>query len=1040
MLKSHEKFHSSNGKRLILVADDEMINRELMGMILSDSYEVIYAENGKETLEKAREFKDTLSLILLDLMMPVLSGYDALKEMKNDPDLKTIPVIVLTADQKAEVDSLKIGAADFIPKPYPDSGVILARILRTIELSEDRQIIKSTERDPLTGLYNREYFYRYAEQYDQHHKDTPMDAIVLDINHFHMINERFGTAYGDEVLRSIGEKVRDVVSDTGGIVCRRAADMFMVYCPHGKDFKAILDSASIGLTGDDSVNNRIRIRMGVYENVDKSMEVERRFDRAKMAADTVRNSFTKSIGLYDENLHKRELYQEQLIEDFHKALEEKQFKVYYQPKFDVRLDIPVLASAEALVRWQHPMLGLVSPGVFIPLFEDNGLIQALDNYVWRAAAEQIKAWKDKFDLMVPVSVNMSRIDMYDPDLIETLENILSDNGLTPKDLYLEITESAYTQDSEHIIETVEKLREMGFKIEMDDFGTGYSSLNMISTLPIDALKLDMQFVRTAFSEKRDTRMLEVIIDIADYLGVPVIAEDVETEEQLNALKTMGCDIVQGYYFSKPVPADEYEHFIEERKEQDNSEMKFVLKEKTEDGSGSEASFNKIAYALSSGFEIIYYVDTDNDHYVEFGTEGHYEDLQIVKSGSHFFDDAAETIEKTVYEFDKLRVSVNLQKDSIMAQLADSRPFSMTFRIQTGGQPVYYSLKVVRANTHDDHHIVIGIANVDDQIRQAAGTGKDMDSYGSDEKRLDHILSSAATYSSIARALAREYFSIYYVDTDTDRFVEYSPGEDYRELNLEEGVEDFFGTIRERTQEIIYKSDKREFLRAFTKENIMNAIDEAGVFTMTYRLMIDDEPNYVHMKISRINERHDPHIVVGISNIDQQVKREKEYASALRSAREAAYRDPLTGVKSNMAYKEEEEALNERILGGKQEAFALVICDVNYLKQVNDTKGHAAGDELLRNACRMICKVFSHSPVYRYGGDEFAVIVRGQDYYKRDTLLGTLIDISRDNSSKGDVSVACGMATYDKDRDHYVANVFERADQAMYENKTSFKGE
>ena len=395
MLKSHEKFHSSNGKRMILVADDERINREILGVILDRDYEVIYASDGMEAIDQVHRWKDELSLVLLDLMMPFKSGKEVLQEIKSSQELEHIPVIVLTADQDAEIECLSIGAIDYIPKPYPQAGIILARILRAIELSEDREIIQSTERDPLTGLYNRDYFYRYAEQFDQHHKEMEMDAIVVDINRFHMINERFGSDYGDEVLRSIGERVREAISDTGGIVCRREADTFMAYCPHGLDYKTILDKASIVLTGAESVNSRVRLRMGVYTGVDKTMEIERRFDRAKMAADTVRNSFAKAIGSYDSTLHERELYAEQLIDDFHKAVEEKQFVVYYQPKFDIRPKEPVLISAEALVRWQHPRLGLVSPGVFIPLFEHNGLIQELDRYVWRETAAQIRAWKTR---------------------------------------------------------------------------------------------------------------------------------------------------------------------------------------------------------------------------------------------------------------------------------------------------------------------------------------------------------------------------------------------------------------------------------------------------------------------------------------------------------------------------------------------------------------------------------------------------------------------------------------------------------------------
>ena len=504
---------------------------------------------------------DQLSLILLDLILPDMHGLDILRTLKAEPRCAAIPVIIMTSDKDSEVESLTIGASDFIPKPYPMPKVVQARILRTIELSEDRDIIRSTEWDSLTGLYNRDYFYRYAEQFDLHHKDMSMDAIVVDVNHFHMINERYGKAYGDEVLKRIGEKVRDIVKDSGGIVCRREADTFLVYCPHRTDYAEILEQASAGLAGEGRADSRVRLRMGVYSDVDKTLEIERRFDRAKLAAGSARSSFARAIAIYDNDLHESEIFAEQLLEDFEDAVREKQFVVFYQPKFDIRPADPALSSAEALVRWKHPTLGMVSPGVFIPLLEKNGLIQELDRYVWRETAAQIRDWKNRLGRSVPVSVNVSRIDLFDPDLTNLMERIVTDNGLEPSELLLEITESAYTQDSDRIIAAVKQLRDKGFRIEMDDFGSGYSSLNMISSLPIDALKLDMQFIRHAFQERKNTRMLEVVIDIADSLGVPTIAEGVETAEQLFTLRSMGCDIVQGYYFSRPVPDAEFEPFL-----------------------------------------------------------------------------------------------------------------------------------------------------------------------------------------------------------------------------------------------------------------------------------------------------------------------------------------------------------------------------------------------------------------------------------------------------------------------------------------------
>jgi diguanylate cyclase (GGDEF)-like protein len=560
MIGTQENFRAANGRRSILIVDDESINRDILGMTLEEDYDVLYACDGQEALDMIREQGERLSLILLDLMMPVLSGLELLKLLREDPQLRKIPVLVLTADQDAEIDSLHLGAVDFIPKPYPRAGVIQARVQRIIELHEDRETISATERDPLTGLYTREYFYRYARQLDQYHAEADTDAVFIDINHFRIVNERYGKACADDLLRRISEKLRSAVEPTGGIVGRLGGDTFMLYLPHRDDYRALLEEISVPVEQDKG-ENPVRLRMGVYRCAGKELEIERSVDRAKLAAETVRGSFGSAVGYYDNKLHERELFAEQLIEDFSAAVQEKQFLVFYQPKFDVRPDRPALASAEALVRWQHPRLGLVSPGTFVPLFEENGLIRELDEYVWRATAAQIADWKRRLGRAVPVSVNVSRVDMYDPKLADAFTGLLEEYGLGPGELLLEITESAYTHDSNQIISSVSTLRDLGFRVEMDDFGTGYSSLSMISHLPIDALKLDMSFIREAFRDGRDTRMIEVIIDIARYLEVPVIAEGVETEEQLQALRAMGCAYVQGYYFSRPVPAAEFERFL-----------------------------------------------------------------------------------------------------------------------------------------------------------------------------------------------------------------------------------------------------------------------------------------------------------------------------------------------------------------------------------------------------------------------------------------------------------------------------------------------
>jgi len=546
-------------KRQVLVVEDEFVNREILTAYLEQEYEVLCAETGEEAREKIRAGFDTLSLILLDLNLPDLHGMDILRWIREDVHFSKIPVIVMTSDKESEVESLNIGAADFITKPYPMPKVIQARVRRIIELNETRDLVRETARDSLTGLFNREYFFHYAEQYDHFHRDEQTDAVVMDVNHFRMINERYGKAFADEVLRRVGIAVKAFVRKNGGIACRREADRFLVYCPHMADYTALADETAAAAGG--GMKGRIRIRFGVYSAVDKSIEMGQRFDRAKSAADTIRNSYNVSVAFYDNDLHAKEVYAERLLDEFQEAIEQKQFQVYFQPKYDIRPETPELCGAEALVRWKHPELGMISPGIFVPLFENNGLVRDLDHYVWREAAAQQKEWKQRLGRVVPVSVNVSRVDMMDPELPEILKGLIENNGLNYGDLHLEITESAYTQDAKQIIDMVNSLRNKGFLIEMDDFGSGYSSLNMITTLPIDVLKLDMGFIRHAFSGEGDTRMLKVIVDIARSLVVPMIAEGVETKEQMLTLKELGCDIVQGYYFSKPVPPEEFEVFM-----------------------------------------------------------------------------------------------------------------------------------------------------------------------------------------------------------------------------------------------------------------------------------------------------------------------------------------------------------------------------------------------------------------------------------------------------------------------------------------------
>ena len=547
-------------KRHILIVDDEMVNREILGNLLKNDYEIHFAENGKQAQDILLRREHIYSLVLLDLLMPVMDGFELIEIIKNDEKLRSIPIIVMTSEKDAEVKSIKLGASDFITKPFDMPDVILARCERIIELQEDKNLINAAEKDHLTGLYTKDFFTEYIKQIEKYNPEKKMDIMVINIEHFHLINELYGRKQGDKVLICIADILSKLFDQTQDIGCRTEADYFYVYSENGTNYDDVLVGLLSGL--EESVpSSHVRLRMGVYSDVDKSLMAENWIDRAKTACDRIRGDYSRHIAYYNNEFYEKSKYQERLINDIDDAIASKDLIVFYQPKYGIQCDTPILKSAEALIRWKHPEFGMISPGDFIPLFESNGLIQKLDRYVWKEAARQVGEWKKTYGISVPVSVNVSRMDIYYPKLRDDFKELLKENGLETNELMLEITESAYADNADQLVNVIENLRSDGFVIEMDDFGSGYSSLNMLTTIPIDALKMDMKFIRNMQKDEKSMKLVELVLDIAKFLQVPVIAEGVETEEQLMLLKERGCDIIQGYYFSKPVPAEEFTQFF-----------------------------------------------------------------------------------------------------------------------------------------------------------------------------------------------------------------------------------------------------------------------------------------------------------------------------------------------------------------------------------------------------------------------------------------------------------------------------------------------
>lgn len=545
-----------SSRRTVLVVEDEAVNREMLGFILQDQYEVLFAGNGKEALEQLRAFEGTVAMVLLDINMPVMNGYELMEALRADAALNSIPIIVLTSDRDAEVKALSHGAMDFIPKPYDMPQVILARVRRIIEFTEDRRLIKDIEHDELTGLYSRNFFHEYCETLVADHREMDLDMIAVDVDRFRLVNEINGKAFGDRVLGAIADGIRDVLEGRVGIACRSDADLFFILMERISDYNEILRCIRRRTDAMEGLGS-IHLRAGVYQQVEQGRPMEWFSDAAKSASGSSRNNYAKSITVYDSALMEKALYNQRLISDMDEALRQKQFRVFFQPKYRIDGEKPVLYSAEALVRWVHPELGFISPGVFIPLFEENGLITRLDTYVWQEAAAQVRRWREQLGVTFPVSVNLSRQDLFDASLLQKMRRITAENALEPGELHLEITESAYAQDVDYMLRAVGELRGAGFRIEMDDFGSGYSSLNMLCLMPIDMLKIDMKFVQNLLKAEGGYRILQLVVSIAHSMGLPAIVEGVEDQAQYELVRQAGCNVVQGYYFSRPVDAQTF---------------------------------------------------------------------------------------------------------------------------------------------------------------------------------------------------------------------------------------------------------------------------------------------------------------------------------------------------------------------------------------------------------------------------------------------------------------------------------------------------
>lgn len=401
------------------------------------------------------------------------------------------------------------------------------------------------ETDELTGLLNKEGFYRRSREFLEKHSEADARIVYINIENFKLVNDLFGEDAGDGFLKFIGLELEKIFGRIDIVSCRYEADHFVILTLDNEDRIQAKINHFCNRIRDYYLKTTVEISAGIYEIRDRSKSLRIMCDRAHLAADSIKKNHMIQVAVYDDT-HRKKLIQEQMIiNELDDALKEKQFKAFFQPKYDMCTDRVI--GAEALVRWEHPEKGLLPPGIFIPVLEKNGYIAKVDLYIYEETCIFLKKCMDEGIPLHPVSVNLSRVGFYNPNLFQTLCEIAERYQIPRKYLELEITETAYATDSEMIFSVVEKLRQGGFRILMDDFGSGYSSLNMLKEAPVDEIKLDMRFLSAADPYGRAEEILHMIITMGNHMKLSIIAEGVETEQQKVMLQGFGCNKAQGYF-------------------------------------------------------------------------------------------------------------------------------------------------------------------------------------------------------------------------------------------------------------------------------------------------------------------------------------------------------------------------------------------------------------------------------------------------------------------------------------------------------------
>ncbi len=538
-------------KSTILLALNKNEDISELTNIISDTFTPLFINTEKEIIDALLDPNTFISAAILDihLAIPILERIRSIKS------LEEFPVLISTDVDNSELEDklLSLDAIDFLKVPFIKHRV-LNRLKSAIKFSEVTRAIDELEHDELTGLLTRKAFIRKAEALKETYQNKTMCVIAFDFNNFKASNSLYGVEKCNEFLSYTAKEMMKKMPE--GLAGRYGGDQFIILVEYNEKVNVDrINQLSQEILSTAPVPHQV-VKIGIYAPFDTELPVVLCCDRAFLAISQIKGEYGKNLAFFENRLQNQLINEQSITETMERALEEEQFKVFYQPKHETVTGN--IAGAEALVRWNHPEYGFMYPNQFIPLFEKNGFITKLDTFMIDQVCRDIKRWQTDGYPIVPVSINVSRRDFFESGLIEKQSKIIDSYGIDHSLIHMEVTESMYSENTELIVSQVKQMQDIGFQIEMDDFGAGYSTLGMLSSFPIDIIKLDISFVRNI---SENEIVIENIIKMAHRMGLLTVAEGVETKNQYSILKSLGCDFVQGFYFSKPLAKADYENYL-----------------------------------------------------------------------------------------------------------------------------------------------------------------------------------------------------------------------------------------------------------------------------------------------------------------------------------------------------------------------------------------------------------------------------------------------------------------------------------------------